>query len=367
MIDAFNCLPSGPPKTVASRRLITGRASGVKMSPGFAVARAFSHRVSQTRAGSGRSARASRPSAEPAACAPASGAERRTPSSRSFIVASAFASSGVNGPTTRSVAGADAGESDVAGGAGRSSRRACTRPAPGQPPRPGLRRRAVLQTYVSPRSTPAVAGLLQHRPPQRQRDDRLVSRRTADTITNCESHSILCPGSFVVCPRLHNCRTRVPDCPIRLESGTRGSTFAAPSLRRRQPSGLRSASFGGASAGCWLAQPSRSSTRNAMEPELSEAWCPSTCFLKLVRSGHHSPRSRSEVACHERGSVATESNGAEERTRTSTTLRPQAPQPSGFSGLGGARPLGEHPIAVLVHPHVVNTPHKLAGNVASVT
>ncbi len=49
MIDDFNCLPSGPPKTVASRRLMTGCASGVKMSPGFAVARFFCTSFSKAR------------------------------------------------------------------------------------------------------------------------------------------------------------------------------------------------------------------------------------------------------------------------------------------------------------------------------
>jgi hypothetical protein len=39
IIDDFNCLPSGPSKTAVISRLITGCASAVKMSPGFALAR----------------------------------------------------------------------------------------------------------------------------------------------------------------------------------------------------------------------------------------------------------------------------------------------------------------------------------------
>src|ERR1039458_3606529 len=116
MIDAFNCLPSGPPKTLAHRRLMTGRASDVKMSPGFAAARAFSTSFASARwflsicsgvasFGSFGSDRSS------LTC-------RATYSfTRAFMVASAWASAGVSGPTTRTVGGADAGDADVAGGA----------------------------------------------------------------------------------------------------------------------------------------------------------------------------------------------------------------------------------------------------------
>ena len=96
---------------------MTGRAYGVKMSPVFAVARASRTSFSMARwflsiccgvasfgsFGSDRSIFVRR---------------SKYCLRRSFIVASASASAGVSGPTTRSVAGADDGDSDVAGGVG---------------------------------------------------------------------------------------------------------------------------------------------------------------------------------------------------------------------------------------------------------